>query len=851
MKYFLSLLTLALVALTAPAGTLTTRDGKTFAGPLTFSADRITVTTATGPQSFPLADVRHADFKAGGGNPPKPGHGLRGDYFVGRSLGRLLLTRTDPVIDYVWADTLPHPALVPWGREFSVRWTGRLRPDRSETYRLISNTDDGVRVYLDDKLLIDRWHDQSAADATAEVALEKGREYDLRVEYYNGQSAAQAALSWASPSTPRQVIPADNLYLPREATSVPATTQSVALETPSTDGGPPFRRVLAPDRAGLKGEYFASRELEHLSFVRFDPNVDVHFHRDNPPDPAASPEGSIRWTGMLTPRFSEEYRFHAEVNRRIRLWVDEKLVIDQWRGEGGEHVSERIKLTAGRKVPFKVEYSSRNDTMLCRVRWSCKSHGRDTIPPDAFSVAPDEPLGRPVIGLVDPSADAFVAAPAAIGLTAAAVTPNGQVRKVAFFDQNTRLADLDAPPYRFAWKDPAPGVYRLRAKLTDTAGVAALSDTVTVTVTGKGDGSVKAPWGDFHVANNDFKTAGVAAQTGDGAFKIDRASGTLVSESENDAGHLVIQPLLGDGQIVARVTSVLPGPDDGISGAMAGVTIRENLKNRCRHVTLLYGQPAEEPVVSLVRRQDHWMNPVVSDRTSKTPQGEWFKLARHGSRVYAYTSADGKEWDLLATERFEAGAQAFVGLVAFGREKPATATFDNVRLIAGAPPLESTAKGILTTAGTFLAADVHEVDGNFVRYSRNGDPGKVAQNDVARILYKPLLADHAQKLSGRAGVLTTTGDFLDGDVGALKDGAVAISSVLFGLRKVSLNDETTAVVLRDATPARTSFTLTTTDGSTYRPKTIAPDAQGLTVDDASLGKVSLPLGAIAHLRAVE
>jgi hypothetical protein len=836
------------IAFCASAGTLTTRDGKTYTGPLQLRDAQIVVTTAEGPRSFPFSAVLSADFKAGGAIAPKPGHGLRGDYFVGRTLQKLQLTRIDPAIDYDWTLTIPHPSLVHSGREFSVRWTGQLRPDHTEKYTLISNTDDGCRVYLDGKLMIDRWHDQPAGDVPVEVALEKDRKYDLRVEYYNGQSDASATLSWASPSTPRQIIPSDNLYLP-PSDKTPATTQAIRLQTPSSDSGPPFERILQPDHFGLKAEYFADRELTTLNFIRFDPNVDFHFHPDNPPDPSMSPEGSIRWTGMIEPRYTEDYRFHAEVRRRIRLWIDDHLVIDEWKGEGAEYSSDKVPMVAGKKVSFKLEYTSPNGFMLCRLRWSSKSQGRDTIPPEAFSVAPDEKLGRPVVGLVYPAGDTFVASPSQMAILATGLTPNGRIAKLQFYDRNSPLAEVDAQPFRFVWQKPPPGVYGIRAKATDSAGVTALSEMSMLTVTGKGDGTLRAPWGDFYIANNDSKTPGTASQDGADKFKIENAVGTLVSESEHDAAHFVIQPLDGDGQIIARVTSVIPGPDDNISGAMAGVTIRENLKNRCKQFSMLYGQAGEEPGINFVRRQDHSLNPVISEKSMKGPV--WLKLARHASRIYAYTSADGKDWDLYASERFEAAPQVFVGLVAFSASasRPATAQFDHVQLIKGAPPLESSVKGFVTRGGTFVAADVFAIDENLVRYVRNNVQESIALNEVARILYKPLLADHAEKLSpGRTGLLMSTGDFLEGDVRSLKDGTAAVSSVLFGLRKVPTYDDLTAIILHDVAPEKTPFTLTTNDGSIYRLKSLKPDPQNLQADDASLGHVAIPLGTLAQLR---
>jgi hypothetical protein len=231
--------------------------------------------------------------------------------------------------------------------------------------------------------------------------------------------------------------------------------------------------------------------------------------------------------------------------------------------------------------------------------------------------------------------------------------------------------------------------------------------------------------------------------------------------------------------------------------------------------------------------------------------GVWFKLARHGQRVYAYTSNDGKDWDLFASERFEGAPEAFVGLVAFSRDgnKPAMATFDHVRVIPGAPALESGTKGFLTRAGTFVAADVYAIDDDFVRYTRDHAAGKIPVGEVARVLFKPLLSDHAEKLSpGRTGVLMSGGDFLEGDVRAMKDGQAAISSVLFGLRRVPVNEEVTALILHDVAAEKTPYTLTTLDGSTYRAKTLKADPQTLHLDDATLGPVTLPLGTLSTLR---
>jgi PA14 domain/Bacterial Ig domain len=844
------------------AGEVVTRDGKTHVGELKIEGEKVLVAGEKGAAEVPLARVARADFSSPPGAGVKPGHGLRGEYFAGRGLKKLLFVRNDPQVAYDWGETSPHPALTPFGREFSVRWTGRLRAERGDTYQIVTSTDDGARVWLDGKLIIDRWFDQTGADNSAEVKLEAGRAYDLRVEYYNGTGRAAATLAWSSANLARQAIPHENLLLPDGAGETAGAPPRLSVPTASTDAGPAFDRVLQSDRTGLRAEYFEDRDLQDLRFVRIDPAIDFNFHSENPPDPTAPAEGSVRWTGMIEARQSEEYRFHVEVHRRARLWVDGQLVIDQWKGEGGEYTSSKVALAAGKKVPFKLEYTSPDGFMICRVRWSSASTPRDVVPPEAFSLAADEKVARPVVALMSPEANALEAAPSSIKLVAAALSPNGKVIKVEFFDRTKLIGTAtnsvsgtdNGSLYEVIWEKPAAGVYQLWVRLTDAAGVTALAEPQTLTVTGKGDGTLRAPWGDFFISNGEFKepldaTAGVKGGDEGRTYTIDGALGTLVSEGEHDAGQFVVQSLVGDGQIVARLASMEPG--DPNAGAMAGITLREGLRNRCKQFSLLYGTPVEDPVVSFVRRQEHWMNPATTERQIGGPY--WLKLARHGNRVHAYTSADGKSWDLLGTEKYEAAPQAFVGLVAFSRDhnKPATAAFDHVEVTAGAPAMESSTKGFLTRGGTFVAAEVLEIDDNFVHYNRDNRSCSIPVKDVARVLFKPMLTEYAEKLAGgRTGALMTNGDFFEGEVKGLKDGHVSVSSVLFGPRRIWVHEELVAVVLKDPSPVAAAWEVATRDGSVYRAKSVKEEKGEVVVEDASVGTVRVGAGSVVGMKAI-
>ncbi|MCC4604522.1 glycoside hydrolase family 3 protein [Xanthomonas campestris] len=138
-------------------------------------------------------------------------NGLTGEYFKGRSLaGQPVLTRIDPRIAFRWDRNAPTDDALGRGElqpgqaldkdDFSVRWHGQLLPPVSGDYDLQIAADDGVRLYLDGKLLIDQWSDAPRMrGGNASVRLEAGKAYDLRVEYYEATRDAGVRLAWRMP----------------------------------------------------------------------------------------------------------------------------------------------------------------------------------------------------------------------------------------------------------------------------------------------------------------------------------------------------------------------------------------------------------------------------------------------------------------------------------------------------------------------------------------------------------------------------------------------------------------------------------------------------------------------------
>ena len=175
--------------------------------------------------------------------PGGSGTGLLAQYFNDAGSGvyftALVLTRTDPVVDFDWASAAPDPTVQ--ADNFSVRWSGQIKAPVTGTYTFTTASDDGVRLYVNGQLLIDNWTDHAVAQNTATIALVADQKYDIRMEFYDHGQLATARLSWAYPGQTLQVVPQWVLY------PAPPVNQP-----PTVDAGPD-RTITLPAGAALNG----------------------------------------------------------------------------------------------------------------------------------------------------------------------------------------------------------------------------------------------------------------------------------------------------------------------------------------------------------------------------------------------------------------------------------------------------------------------------------------------------------------------------------------------------------------------------------------------------------------------
>ena len=122
--------------------------------------------------------------------------GLTGEYFNNVTLaGKPVLTRIDEAIRFQWTLFSPDPSKINYDF-FSVRWTGKIQSTVTGNYKIGIDGNDGYRLYINNKIAIDNWKKQSYSTLLTNHYFEKGKTYDIRIEYYEPAGNAWFRLIW-------------------------------------------------------------------------------------------------------------------------------------------------------------------------------------------------------------------------------------------------------------------------------------------------------------------------------------------------------------------------------------------------------------------------------------------------------------------------------------------------------------------------------------------------------------------------------------------------------------------------------------------------------------------------------
>ncbi len=214
--------------------------------------------------------------------------------------GTAVLQRSETNIDYDWGAGSPD-ATVP-ADNFSARWTRYVETLTAGTYRFTATSDDGVRVWVDNNLIIDQWSVHAPLTFSGDINLGVGHHLVV-MEYFEATGGAVARLSW----------------------------------------GPAAATITQ-----WRGEYFNNTDLSGSPVVvRNDAAVDFNWGSGAPAAGVNADNFSARWTRYIDLP-AGPVRFNLTVDDGARLWVNNHLLIDTWKVQAPTAYSGRA-LPSGRR----------------------------------------------------------------------------------------------------------------------------------------------------------------------------------------------------------------------------------------------------------------------------------------------------------------------------------------------------------------------------------------------------------------------------------------------------------------------------------------------------------------------
>lgn len=215
--------------------------------------------------------------------PPAPNQFI-GEYFNNKTLtSPAFLSRHDSTIDFDWGLESPDPSIP--NDNFSVRWS-KTEEFVAGNYEFSATGDDGIRLYVDDQLILDQWIDQPPTTYRVNYPLTEGS-HTIVMEYFETGGGAVAKLSYQKIND-------------------------------------------TPTGSEYKAEYFNNKGLlSPVVLTRSDPEINFNWGGGSP-DPLINANNfSARWTKTLT-LTEGNYQFRVTSDDGVRVLVDSEIVLDKW-----------------------------------------------------------------------------------------------------------------------------------------------------------------------------------------------------------------------------------------------------------------------------------------------------------------------------------------------------------------------------------------------------------------------------------------------------------------------------------------------------------------------------------------
>jgi glucose/arabinose dehydrogenase len=278
------------------------------------------------------------------------GTGLSATYYDNIDFTGPTVTRIDPTVNFDWANGSPAAAI--GVNTFSARWTGQVQAAATGTHTFYTVSDDGVRLWVNNVLVINNWTDHAPVENSGTISLTAGQKYDVRMEFYENAGGAVARLLWAAPGIAKQVVPQARLF-PTNGTATPS---------------------------GLSATYWDNVGFTGPTVTRIDPTVNFDWANGGPATGIAADTFSARWTGKIKAKVTGTHTFYTMSDDGVRLWINNVLIVNNWTDHPPTENSGTISLTANQVYDVRMEFYENAGGAVAKLLWSAPGLAKEVIP---------------------------------------------------------------------------------------------------------------------------------------------------------------------------------------------------------------------------------------------------------------------------------------------------------------------------------------------------------------------------------------------------------------------------------------------------------------------------------------
>ncbi|KMT64331.1 PA14 domain-containing protein [Catenovulum maritimum] len=303
-----------------------------------------------------LTDASDSDTDSGSSNNPDADlvSGLTATYYYDNNLTKPIHRELVNQIQFT-TTTAPHGSLP--NDNYSIRYQGKVVAEVDGEHEFSVSYDDGVRFWFNDEQVINDWNGGGTRTSKFKKTLVKGQSYEIKLEYFELTFGAHLDFKWQKPSTASPVIV--------------SAFKTKALEA---DQG---YRVAYYNNTQLSGVPVAVETIDKISFST----------NSSPKSGVNNDNFSARYYGSITPDLTGEYTLVARNDDGVRVWLDNKQIIDDWRGGAPRDNTHKVNLVANTTYQIKIEYYEAVGGAELQFKWIKPLESNQSLIEGAYAAA--------------------------------------------------------------------------------------------------------------------------------------------------------------------------------------------------------------------------------------------------------------------------------------------------------------------------------------------------------------------------------------------------------------------------------------------------------------------------------